>query len=419
MKPGRHIPFDRFIAPTVAAGARPLLVTRVWYPVIEAQVIVRERSRGDMSEIELAFLAVIAAGINQAEDLHALLAVRERFAGQLLDRLEALGLIERSGTGLQMTELGHLSLREGMLVKDVERALLVCGLTGNLLPREVHDLPRVPPKEAAHKLFGRRFLEPRDGIPNFILSLRMDTMRETGGREALASKGIPDEAVAITSIGGSIGGFVEGGVMLAADPAGGWRGELRLGSGTVIPLDDKLDLFVPEAEMALAQVHDSMDMLVQALAAQGIEVCGTPMLSGRLGIEARVKALKPEKPLTIQGRSWLSRLGTPDQPALPIWEFWVTGPDDRRRELLEGACLYLSTDEPTLCRNARALRIAGEAADSWYAKPRAKRAATAGVDVCDALAAAGYDPGRVRELAEHQGDGQIFRHLDEVELLES
>lgn len=73
MQQRRFIPFDRFVVP---AGSRPLLICRVLYPVIEVQVVLRERSRGDMSEIELAFLAVIAAGIDRTDDLHALLAVR-------------------------------------------------------------------------------------------------------------------------------------------------------------------------------------------------------------------------------------------------------------------------------------------------------------------------------------------------------
>lgn len=419
MQPRRFIPFDRFVVPAVAAGARPLLIGRVWYPVIEVQVVLRERSRGDMSEIELAFLAVIAAGIDQAEDLHALLAVRERFADQLLDRLAALGLVEPAGTGLRTTELGSLSLQEGALVKDVERALLVCGLTGQLLPREMHDLPRVPPEEAASKLLGRRILEPRDGVPNRILSLRLDEMRDAGGRDALARLGIPDEAITIKSVGDGIGRFVEGGIVLAADPGGGWRGELRLGSATALALDGMLDLLVPEADLALAQVHEARDLLTQALAGHGIAVRGAPTVSERRGIEARVTTLAPPKALTLQGRSWLSRLGTPDQPALPIWEFWTTGPDNRRRELLDGACLYLSADEPTLCLDARALRVAGEAADRWYATPRAKRTATVEAEVCDALVAAGYEPGWVRELAERHGDGQILRHLDEVELVDS
>lgn len=419
MQPRRFIPFDRFVVPAVVAGARPLLIGRVWYPVIEVQVVLRERSRGDMSELELAFLAVIAAGIEQAEDLHALLAVRERFADQLLDRLAALGLVEPADTGLRTTELGRLSLQEGALVKDVERALLVCGLTGQLLPREVHDLPRVPPQEAASKLLGRRLLEPRDGVPNRILSLRLDEMRDAGGREALARLGIPDEAIAIKSVGDGIGRFVEGGIVLAVDPGGGWWGELRLGSATALAMDGMLDLLVPEADVALAQVYDVRDLLAQALAGHGVAVRGAPTVSERQGIEARVTALTPPKPLTLLGRSWLSRLGTPDQPALPIWEFWTTGPDNHRRELLDGACLYLSTDEPALCRDAHALRIAGEAADRWYAKPRAKRAATVGTEVCDALVAASYEPGWVRNLAERHGDGQILRHLDEVELVES
>lgn len=419
MQPRRFIPFDRFVVPAVAAGARPLLIGRVLYPVIEVQVVLRERSRGDMSEIELAFLAVISAGIDRTDDLHALLAVRERFAGQLLDRLEGLGLIDAAGTELRTTELGDLSLREGALVKDVERALLVCGLTGHLLPREVHDLPRLAPEKAASNLFGRRFLEPRDGVPNRILSLRLDAMRNEGGREALARFGIPDEAVAINSVGDGIGRFVEGGLVLAADPGGGWMGELRLGSATALALDGMLDLLVPEVDIALAQSHDARDRLAQALAAHGVALEGAPSVSERRGIEARVTALAPPKPLTLQGRSWLSRLGTPDQPALPIWEFRATGPDDRRRDMLDGACMYLSTDEPALCRDARALRIAGEAADRWYATPRAKRAATVGADMCDALEAAGYEPGRVRVLAERHGDGQVLRHLDEVELVES
>ncbi|OGT89282.1 MAG: hypothetical protein A2286_01955 [Gammaproteobacteria bacterium RIFOXYA12_FULL_61_12] len=411
-------PFDQNIAEMIADGHRPILVTRMWYPVIEVEVVLRERSREEMSEVELAFLDVIKAGITRFEEMVSILAVRERFANQILSTLRDQGLIEVAGREAKISDLGLMSLAEGALIQDTQRAVIACGLTGELLPLGAHDVPRIRPGQALSRIPSwMRVYEPRDGVPHKLLSLDISRLRDQGGRDALANVGIPDEAVSIQRILGSQGMFVEAGLIVGAAERGAvWHADVWMNRGLRLRGIGRMDQFVPDAEIAIAEAARNTEDLMLNLSEKGLVLRASPQYAARRGLEAIIDGFTPREPLLLQGRSLLSRFGTSRQIPLPIWEFiGQKRGDSQKRDFLDGACLYLTITDKAMSEKAEALRIAWKAVDAYLAKPYKQRVGSSCKEVGDALSADGLSVEKTLEAAIYCGDSGLVKHLSEDE----
>lgn len=414
------IPLEQNALELMSRGFRPVLMSHAWYPVIEVEVSLRERSREEMTEVELALLGVLEGGVTVLGDLLAVLAIKERFAKQILSALRDQGLVELVGNQIRTSDLGRISLREGALIRDVQRAIVVCGLNGDPLSRSVHDLPRLKPHQMASSARpSERIIEPIDGVPHRLLSINIEDLRTRGGRQALAELGIPDEAIEIRQILGARGMYIRAGVVVArAENGQAWDASIWLSPKLRLAGNGRIEQLIKDAETAVAEASVCGQAIAKAMGDKGVVLRDVPKYLPGYGMSGVVERMAYERPpLQIAWRSVLHRVGTPAQPPRPIWEMAVTENRDghpRRQDYLDGACMYLTTDNPQVSAHAEALRCAWDACDAHFRKPFKGRPAITD-DIRKALAASGHDIEGTLELARFSGDTGLLKHFESQE----
>ena len=124
----------------------------------------------------------------------------------------------------------------------------------------------------------------------------------------------------------------------------------------------------------------------------------------------QVDGADPATQYALAGRSWLYRLGTPKQPALPLWDLWG---QSRSQEYLKGNCLYLKTEAPELTKQAEAIRRAWSCMDDWYARPSAERQESLPHALAAAAAESGISNPDLAALARRAGDRVLADRMEE------
>lgn len=404
-----YLSFDTLARSYMADGVRPRIMVQAWYPIHDVEIIVRERAKERLTGIDLAVLGIIGEGITSVRDIISILGIQERFGRQILRTLTGDGQIEEPAAGhVGLSALGRHSLQEGAYIVETPRAFLLCGLSGAILHHSVNAIPRFSPSNISKR--GHEWLlEPSYKVPNKLLNVDIGTIRSEKGRKELADLGIPDEAVNFGAVKSSKGCFIRAQVALGTHRNGSIGGSIRLTSKLTMPVS----LVERDMKVELTVAASGRDELVAA-ARTGLTQMGIvpglirPDQDGVL--VGQVDGADPATQYALAGRSWLYRLGTPKQPALPLWELWG---QSRSQEYLKGNCLYLKTEAPELTKQAEAIRRAWSCMDDWYARPSAERQESLPQALAAAAAESGISNPDLAALAKRAGDRVLADRMEE------
>lgn len=177
-----------------AQGRNVLFHQEALFPVLCVDVVLLERSREQMSSLELMLLGLLADGVSSVESIALFTGLSEHRAGSLLNELLHRGLIEPAGsTKHRESELGRMTLESGCLTMRTSRRMLLCALTGRPLPAAAYQLPRLGHAE----LLNRRslpamLLKNTDRVPLKLI--------DDGLLARRAEVNLPDEVIAIEGV---------------------------------------------------------------------------------------------------------------------------------------------------------------------------------------------------------------------------
>lgn len=177
-----------------AQGRNVLFYQEALFPVLCVDVVLLERSREQMSSLELMLLGLLADGVSSLDSIALFTGLSEHRADSMLNELLHRGLIEAAGQArYRAAELGRMTLSSGCLTMRTRRRMLLCALTGRPLPAAAYQLPRLGHAE----LINRRslpalLLKNADRVPLNAL--------DDGLLARRAEVNLPDEVIAIEGV---------------------------------------------------------------------------------------------------------------------------------------------------------------------------------------------------------------------------
>lgn len=176
-------------------GASLIYQQTALYPVLEIIVRIREKSRDQLGDFEAHILKFVSLGVSDQSEISFVTGFPEEKLLPILHELAGRGLLTQDRaikSRFSISELGQLTLQHGAEVLEIDRAILLCGLTGRLLPRELYSIPALDPSQ----LRGARFI-PDLIRENSEISLSYLTLEKITSKRSV---NIPDEAIEICGV---------------------------------------------------------------------------------------------------------------------------------------------------------------------------------------------------------------------------
>jgi hypothetical protein len=176
-----------------AQGRSVIFHQEALFPVLCIDVVLLERSREQMSSLELMLLGLLADGVSSVDSIALFTGLSKHRAGSLLDELLHRGLIEQGPAGQRESDLGRMTLESGFLTMRTTRRMLLCALTGRPLPAAAYQLPRLGHAELVNRRsLPAMLLKNADRVPLHSLDDNLLARR--------AAVNLPDEAIAIEGV---------------------------------------------------------------------------------------------------------------------------------------------------------------------------------------------------------------------------
>lgn len=179
-----------------AQGRQVIYLNTALYPVLQMQVRLREKCRdGSIGDLEAAVLRLSSVGVATAEQFAFSLGVSLQRIQPVLSEIAARGLIEEPNNGqggFRISTLGKLSLQHGCEVLETDRAVLLCGITGRLLPKAFYSLTAVSIQDIRGTRYLPDMIREASAIP--LAGLNLATIPN---RRAV---NLPDEAIEIKGV---------------------------------------------------------------------------------------------------------------------------------------------------------------------------------------------------------------------------
>lgn len=390
----------------VREGNTVTFLRKILYPVLEVKARIQEKAREQMADIEQAILKLVGLGVSTPESLAQLLGLALHRIRPLLIELEGRSLIARdSANNIKLANLGYMSLSLGAAVIEVERSLLLCGITGQLLPRGAYNIPRLPLDTLYKHINHCTLVEPATAIPLSALNI-------TNNR----SVNLADEVVAIINITTTSACFLESICAVYHDRLGHERVEVRLSQKEsinwikrqqVLPFIEPLGYMLNESPIEiLANVQVEIHELGATLFDKGDYYEST-------GIVLELEQLGPtlEKRL-YDKRSWILCVGTDQYPPIPITEFSFEYKDSRKEDILQGNPLILLARSTDLIKKVNFLRFIEETLDNYYKIPKSQQNTSLKVYLEEHLKTQGSSLKEALSLVQQIGDRRLLWSLE-------
>ena len=182
---------------------------KAYYPVLEAETIVTERSRDQLGDIEQALLGFLNDGLCLLEDIGKVLGFPSpKKVFPLLEELRGQGLVKKENGQYFLTQLGEKSLTLGVAVLEVSRAFLLCGVTGRLMKKPVYRANRLGIEE--FKFISRQsiLIDNQMDIPLNALDITLVSNKQ--------EYNIPDEAVEIIECESTTPKFIQASLVVTS-----------------------------------------------------------------------------------------------------------------------------------------------------------------------------------------------------------
>lgn len=354
-----------------AQGRQIVYLNGALYPVLQMQVRLREKCRDDMGDLDLALLRLCSAGIATAEQFGFSLGVSSQRILPVVTEMAARGLVQerrREPGNFEISELGLLSLQHGAEVVQTDRAVLVCGITGRLLPKAFYSLTTVSMQDVRSARYIPDMIQEAAEIPLSGLSLdRIENRRAVN---------LPDETISIEGVvAGSIEPrFIPCHIVVHQD-AGSAATELHVMGGVVDWLDVKSVLGMMEplgypdfsTEQALGLVTECLTNLGATVVHKSLDRCGNPFLE----LSGKGEGVLGQN---YSGKSQAFSVGAGEFQPLPVGQCnhkMAMGDKVKNVDLLKGRTMTLKAQNGSeLGRMVGCLRSLDKFAKEYQAKLR-------------------------------------------------
>lgn len=358
-------PASEVVSRIVERGGFVYYARKALLPVLELEVLVREMSREQLGVLEQAVLQLVGSGVRTTAALARLLGIAQHRLNVFVLEFVQRGLMDRGEDGrLALSETGRLCIVHGREVVDVRRAVLLSGLTGELLPTCAYQLDRMTPE-----LLGRR------GGSHHLLVESTDVPLAGLDISRIADKRAVNLAEETQAILGRLGGhrasFLECFVAVYGDAATSqpsgvevWLNDAQLSDA---PLTQIIPYLEPYGFGHRGGAEGALQELARELRQAGSQIEQVDL--DRLGNPQMVAGYASDALLSspLHGRCLAYYAGTAMQPALPITELWLGAPKPRER--LSGRSLGLWLREPAQAFEAERIRQVHDAVDRYFADP--------------------------------------------------
>ena len=144
-----------------------------FYPCIQIEVITVEKSREDMGILEMTILKLIKLGISDIVQIAKLTGFNKPDKlNALIDEMIGYGMIEFKNDKLFISEIGKESITCGHQMIATRASLLLCGITGKLLPKAMYGAKRVEVDELSSCIGFKYSIDEKPTISLESLDLR-------------------------------------------------------------------------------------------------------------------------------------------------------------------------------------------------------------------------------------------------------
>lgn len=144
-----------------------------FYPCIQIEVITVEKSREDMGILEMTILKLIKLGISDIVQIAKLTGFNKPDKlNALIDEMIGYGMIELKNSKLYISEIGKESIACGHQMIATHASLLLCGITGKLLPKAMYGAKRVEVDELSSCIGFKYLIDEKPTISLESLDLR-------------------------------------------------------------------------------------------------------------------------------------------------------------------------------------------------------------------------------------------------------
>jgi hypothetical protein len=144
-----------------------------FYPCVQIEVITVEKSREDMGILEMTILKLIKLGISDIEQIAKLTGFNKPDKlHALIDEMIGYGMIELKNNKLFVSEIGKESISCGHQMIATCSSLLLCGITGKLLPKGMYGAKRVEVDELSSCIGFKYLIDEKPTISLESLNLK-------------------------------------------------------------------------------------------------------------------------------------------------------------------------------------------------------------------------------------------------------
>lgn len=109
-------------------------------PILNIKMLVKERSREELSDTDLIVLKLIELGIISVESITLFTGLANKLVEKHLAELVGRSFVISEKKNLTLTEIGKETLELGVPIRLVQRAFRYCAVAEELLPRDAYDL---------------------------------------------------------------------------------------------------------------------------------------------------------------------------------------------------------------------------------------------------------------------------------------
>lgn len=386
----------------VERGDSMLYARRGFLPVLEVHVIAREVAREQLGVLELTVLKLVGDGVSTVAWLSRLLGISDGRLGSFLREFVQRGLLDVAASGhFSLSDTGLLCAQHGREVIDVKRAVLLSGLTGELLPTSAYQLERLAPASLQALAKSTHLLVESSAIPLAGLDLRRISDKR--------AVNLPEETQAILGLTGEQhASFIECFLAVFAHASD----LTQLGVEVCLPnavLDDvAVELVLPYLEpygfSNARRGAGALEELAADLARAGSTVAGAQLdLLGNPALELTCAA---PSLLTqgVQGRCLAYYVGTAAQRALPISELYLSG-----SERLHGHTLTLTLETSEQAAELERIRQLHDALDASF------RDRAGAIDILHAISKV-CAPEEAVELANAYKDRRLIGTIERAQI---
>lgn len=349
-------------------GKEVLYTQKAYFPILEIDTIVREKSKDQLGDIQQALLGFINDGLHLTTDIGKMLGFPSpNKVTPLLEELRGQGLIQKEKDGYyNISELGQKSLELGVAVVDVPRAFLICGKTGRLMPKEVYSIDRLDSAQFKYISQQSILIDSAMDIPLKYLDISILTDKK--------AYNISDEATEILSCEETTPKFIQTTLVINKDQ-GKEQTELSVNNASIDWLDDTqiLSLVEPLGWGTKYTQKDIVRMIQEKLQTLGfidvfvnIDTYKTIIVNFSDASDEALRTPFELEPL-------LAYIGTASIPSISINKFPINIPKGERQEdWLRGYVIKLETPNPVIAKNAILFRLDFELNELYFQAKREK-----------------------------------------------